>query len=67
MEIDVDGFAAARDGGRGAGRAVPEEFAGRHVPGPVNLPLPGMGAAADRYVGQRVVPVRRAEGGRGSD
>lgn len=61
-EIDVDGFAAARDGVEVLDVRSPEEFASGHVPGAVNLPLPEVGSVAGRYAGQRVFVICQSGG-----
>lgn len=61
-EIDVDGFAAVRDGVEVLDVRSPEEFAAGHVPGAVNVPLPKMGAVAGRYAGERVFVICRSGG-----
>lgn len=61
-EIDVDGFAAVRNGVEVLDVRSPEEFAAGHVPGAVNVPLPEMGAAAGRYAGERVFVICQSGG-----
>ncbi|MBN9109746.1 MAG: rhodanese-like domain-containing protein [Pseudonocardia sp.] len=61
-EIDVDGFASARDGFEVLDVRSPEEFASGHVPGAVNVPLPGLGAVAGRFAGQRVFVICQSGG-----
>ncbi|RTL61619.1 MAG: rhodanese-like domain-containing protein [Pseudonocardiaceae bacterium] len=61
-EIDVNGFAAARDGVEVLDVRSPEEFAAGHVPGAVNLPLPEVEAAANRYAGRRVFVICQSGG-----
>jgi rhodanese-related sulfurtransferase len=61
-EIDVEQFAAGRDGAAVLDVRTPEEFRSGHVPGAVSVPLPQLAASASRYAGQRVFVVCQSGG-----